>query len=311
MQAITFANINDLTEKEWHEKRRCGVGGSDAAAACNISRWKSSYELWLEKTGQLEPKELGEAALWGKLLEPIILEQFSQRTGLKVEKVNEILQHRSYHFMLANLDGIVIDPINGKGVFEAKTTSSFSAKEWDNNEIPDEYVLQVQHYLAVTGLQFAVIAVLIGGNKLEWRFLKRDDELITLLIKLEEKFWHSVETMTPPPITALSLTSDILKRLYPHGKPEQKKLPEEALNLITQYESAQADKYEAMQQENTAANQLKAMLGEHEVGIIGDRTVLWKNVSSERLNIKELKAALPDVYRQFVENSTYRRFSIK
>ena len=95
------------------------------------------------------------------------------------------------------------------------------------------------------------------------------------------------------------------------GKPEQKKLPEEALNLITQYESAQADKYEAMQQENTAANQLKAMLGEHEVGIIGDRTVLWKNVSSERLNIKELKAALPDVYRQFVENSTYRRFSIK
>ena len=45
---------------------------------------------------------------------------------------------------------------NGVGIFE---------KEWEDEEVPAAYLLQCQHYMAVTGYEAWWIAVLIGGNK--------------------------------------------------------------------------------------------------------------------------------------------------
>ena len=38
--------------------------------------------------------------------------------------------------------------------------------------IPDEYALQLAHYMAVTGYKGAYIAVLIGGNTFKWKFVE-------------------------------------------------------------------------------------------------------------------------------------------
>ena len=86
--------------------------------------------------------------------------------------------------MIANLDGVCEHPDLGNCVFEAKTASAYRESEW-NDAIPDEYILQVQHYLAVTGYMGAYIAVLIGGNtfrSFRWKFIERDEELISMLI---------------------------------------------------------------------------------------------------------------------------------
>lgn len=40
--------------------------------------------------------------------------------------------------------------------------------EWENS-IPAEYMLQIQHYMAVTGYKGTYIAVLIGGNTFKWK----------------------------------------------------------------------------------------------------------------------------------------------
>jgi len=132
-------------------------------------------------------------------MEPIIREEFSDRTGFKVKEVKAILQHKRFPFMLANLDGIVTDPERGEGIFEAKTANAYAAAEWEAG-IPDAYSLQVQHYMAVTGLNFAYIAVLIGGNKFLWKYIERDEGTIDLLIQLEARFWKYVQSNTPPPI---------------------------------------------------------------------------------------------------------------
>lgn len=94
--------------------------------------------------------------------------------------------------MFANLDGIAIDPEQKKGfIFEAKTASSYNSHEWEL-DIPEGYVLQVQHYMAVTGFTGAYVAVLIGGNEFKYYFIERDDELISMLIKLERQCWNYV-----------------------------------------------------------------------------------------------------------------------
>mgnify|MGYP002508492795 CR=1 FL=1 len=61
-------------------------------------------------------------------------------------------------------------PDFGTCIFEAKTASAYKAGEWEDT-IPDEYQLQIQHYMAVTGYAGAYIAALIGGNTFRWKFV--------------------------------------------------------------------------------------------------------------------------------------------
>ena len=138
--------------EDWLEYRKAGIGGSDAAVVCGISRYKSPVELWMEKTGQLPAQETGEAAYWGNLLESLVREEFTKRTGISVTKPSALYQSEEHPFMLANVDGLCEDPAHGPCIFEAKTASAYKAGEWEDS-IPDEYMIQIQHYMAVTGCQ--------------------------------------------------------------------------------------------------------------------------------------------------------------
>ena len=148
---------------DWLDWRRSGIGGSDASVVCGINKYKSPIELWLEKTGQILDSEAGEAAYWGTQLESLVRVEFTKRTGIEVNTVHQLLQSEDYPYMLANLDGECNHPIYGPCVFEAKTSSAYRENEWDD-AIPDEYMLQIMHYLAVTGYKGVYIAVLIGGK---------------------------------------------------------------------------------------------------------------------------------------------------
>ena len=197
MTANVLVSTGNLPYEEWLEYRRTGIGGSDAAVVCGISRYKSPVELWMEKTGQLPSQETGEAAYWGNLLESLVREEFTKRTGISVTKPSALYQSEEHPFMLANVDGLCEDPVHGPCIFEAKTASAYKTGEWED-AIPDEYMIQIQHYMAVTGYQGAYIAVLIGGNAFRWKFVERDEELIAMLISLEEDFWRHVQNGTPP-----------------------------------------------------------------------------------------------------------------
>lgn len=310
MQAIVFENTDHLSQNEWLNMRKRGIGGSDAAAICGLSRWRSPMDVWLEKTGQIEPEKAGEAAYWGQIMEPIIREEFTIRTGMTVTTANSMLQHNRFPFMLANLDGTVRDPHRGQGVFEAKTAGLYARSEWDHG-LPDEYAIQVQHYLAVTGFPFACVAVLIGGNQFKWLYLERDDAVIDLIIQLETRFWRLVQTNTPPPLDGSRATTELLNRLFPYGKKQEIELPAEALELIEAYESAREQEEKAALLKDTAANQLKNMLGENACGKVGDRRVTWQEVRTERFDSKLLRADEPDIYSRYIKPNSYRRFQIR
>lgn len=311
MNANVLVSTKDMKYQEWLDYRRRGIGGSDVAAVCGLSKWKSPVEVWLDKTGQIEPAPAGEAAYWGTLMEPIIRKEFADRTGFKIRQVSAILQHRRFPFMFANVDGIVTDPNLGEGIFEAKTASAYRADEWEQG-VPDEYALQVQHYMAVTGLPFAWIAVLIGGNQFVWRLIERDEAIIDLLIQMESRFWKLVETGVAPEIDGTHASTELLNRLYPFSKSKQIiELPGHAGPLIEEYERAQEEEKEATQRKDRAANLIKQLLGDSEVGAIEGRTVSWKTINADRLDSKTLKADHPELYNQYLKTSSYRRFSIK
>ena len=188
--AKVLVSTENLPYEDWLEYRKAGIGGSDAAVVCGISRYKSPVELWMEKTGQLPAQETGGSGLLGQPVGSPGAGGVHQAHGDSRDKPSALYQSEEHPFMLANVDGLCQDPVHGPCIFEAKTASAYKTGEWED-AIPDEYMIQIQHYMAVTGCQGAYIAVLIGGNAFRWRFVERDEELIAMLISLEEEFLAS------------------------------------------------------------------------------------------------------------------------
>ena len=311
MPAKALVSTENMPYEDWLEYRRLGIGGSDASVVCGINRYKSPVELWLDKTSQLPPQEAGEAAYWGTQLEPFVRSEFTKRTGIEVKQVKELLQSEEYPFMLANLDGICEVPDIGTCIFEAKTASAYKAGEWENT-IPDEYMCQIQHYMAVTGYAGTYIAVLIGGNTFKWRFVERDEELISMLIELESAFWNHVRDSTPPPLDGSDASAKFLAERFHDSIPKSHiTLPDTAADLLSQYDEACEQLEIVTERKQKAENLLKEMMGENEVGTTGDRIVTWKSVSQERLDSKTLKAEHPALYKKYANKSSYRRFTIK
>ena len=309
--ALALVNTKNMDKATWMEFRRKGIGGSDAAAIAGLSKWKSPVAVWLEKTGQIQPEEAGEAALWGQKLEDVVARHFSEVTGLKVQRRNAILQHPEHKHMLANVDRLIICPELGKGILEVKTTSAYRKDAWEDDRVPDEYMIQVQHYLAVTGLSYAYIAVLIGGQVYKHQFISRDDDIINYLIKIESDFWQLVEAGTPPEMDGSEASSNVLGLLYPESNGEKIDLPLNAEGLIADIEEAKSNEKIWAEKKGLAENKLKSFLGEYEIGVIGDWKVTWKTVVSNKLDSKALKAAHPDIYEQFAKPSSSRRFLIR
>ena len=311
MSAKIVISTENLPYEDWLEYRKQGIGGSDATVACGISRYKSPVELWLEKTGQLPAQEAGEAAYWGTQLEPLVRAEFTRRTGIEVTHTMQLLQSVEHPFMLANLDGTCEHPDFGPCIFEAKTASAYKAKEWDNS-IPEEYLLQIQHYMAVTGYRGAYIAALIGGNTFRWKFVERDEALIAVMIHLEAEFWGHVQDGTPPPLDGSEASARLLAEQFPASIPQsQITLPDTATDLLRQYDTA-CEQMEVLEgKKREAENLLKQMLGANEAGTARGRVITWKNVTQERLDSKTLKAEHPALYQKYANQTSYRRFSVQ
>lgn len=108
-------------------------------------------------------------------------------------------------WMLANIDREVVGTDEVQ-ILECKTAGEFGARLWRDG-VPEYVQIQVQHQLAVTGKQAADVAVLMHGQNLQIHRIERDEALITKLIELEAKFWHYVQTDTPPPADGSSSAS--------------------------------------------------------------------------------------------------------
>jgi putative phage-type endonuclease len=310
--AIALTPTTGLSREEWLAYRRLGIGGSDASIVCGVNKYKTPVELWMDKTGELPAQEAGEAAYWGTTLESIVRDEFTKRTGIKVIPVNYILQSSEYPFMLANLDGVLMCPTHGKCVFEAKTASAFKAGEWEDDAVPYEYILQTQHCCAVTRYAGAYIAVLIGGNTFKWKFIKRDEEIISMLIRRERDFWNHVQDGVPPCLDGSEAASVFLSKRFPESTSQSKiELPACAAELIHQYNDACEQLEIVTEQKRKATNLLKQMLGSNEAGTVGDSTITWKNVQQERFDSTAFKAEQASLYAKYSNKTTHRRFLIK
>lgn len=313
MQAEVFASTADMSRDEWLLERRKGIGGSDASVILGLNKWRTAFELWLDKTGQVPVSEsASEAAYFGRILEDIVAKEFEVRSGKKVRRKRSMLKHPEHDFILANIDRMIVGE---KAILECKTTSEYNLKEWENDEIPADYIVQVQHYLGVLGPEYkkAYFAVLIGGNKFVWKEIERDDELIEMIFTAEVEFWNTaVLGGVAPALDGSSAAEEYLKKRYAETE-SNKVIDLTAVNRerIKQYLQLKESIAELQLQAKELENQIKHEMKEAEYGFIGNYQTSWKPVITNRIDTNKLKEQFPDVYEKVTKEVQYRRFGIK
>ena len=311
MNANIFVETENLTKEEWLNYRKQGIGGSDVAGILGISKWSTSITVWMDKTGQTEkPVEQNEAMSWGLILEPVIRDYFAKVTGKPVKEVKAMLQHPDHPFMLADVDGVTVDDEGNPAILEIKTASEHVRSEWSES-IPVYYQTQVQHYLCVTGLEKAYVAVLVGGNSFRIYEVDADHEVQEMLVAVEQDFWNMVQNGIRPDIDGSEASKNLLDSLYSGGDEEVIDLPDGAVEWVNAYLEAVTDEDVAKTMKQTASNHLKEMLGDHNLAKCDGHSIAWKPVESERLDTKQLKESDPVIYKKYVKKSSCRRFSIR
>ncbi|MGW7932594.1 YqaJ viral recombinase family nuclease [Staphylococcus xylosus] len=303
-------NIKNMSQEEWLEQRKQGIGGSDAGAILGVNKWKSPLQLYFEKNGMYEVKQSeNEFIYWGHVLEDVVAKEFTMRTGKKVRRVNQMFVHPEHDYMIANIDRAVVGE---NALLECKTTSEFNKDAWKNDEIPSSYLAQVQHYLAVTGYEKAYIAVLIGGNKFIWKEIEKDEELIDYIIEQEQDFWNRyILGDEMPPMDGSDVTADFLKEQYTDSVDNQIILDNNAETIIKALDAIKGEEDDLKERKQKYENELKAKLAENEVGVTDSHKVTWKKQTQSRFDKKAFEQDYPDLAKQYTKEASRRVFRTK
>jgi putative phage-type endonuclease len=290
------------------------LGGSDCAAILGISRWKTPLRVFMSKVYPAHDNSeniiggKGEAIYWGNQLEDKVAEGFELASKKKVHRVNETLVHPDHEFIRANIDRRVVGE---DAILECKTASNYKADEWEGNEIPTEYILQVMHYLAVTGKKKAYIACLLGGQKFLWKEVHRDEDLIKTIIEKEVDFWNTYIVPKVPPM-ATADDSGLLNRLYPEAeKGSAIELPENYLGFVEERKNLIKNLDKIKDKIQGVQNRIEQAMGTNEQAKVGEFIITWKNSFMEKVDSKVLKEKHPKIYDECLKMIASRRFSVK
>ncbi|MCI6692531.1 MAG: YqaJ viral recombinase family protein [Clostridium sp.] len=299
-----------MDKLQWLKERQCGIGGSDVGAILGVNKYKTPFEVYLEKTEPItEVGEQSESAYWGDQFEEVVAKEFEKRTGKKVRRDRKHYKHKEYSFMVANIDRKVVGE---NAILECKTANQYLANEWQDDEVPASYLLQVQHYLFVTGAEVGYIAVLIGGQKFVWKEVQRDEELIEVIVEAEKEFWKMVQDKTPPALDGSSAAEKYLKERYKEAEEDKSiELGFEYKDKIKTYLDMKVQLKNFETQVKELENQIKFEIGNAEYAHAPGYSLSWKNVSSTKVDSKKLKSEYPEIYDKVIKENKSRRFSIK
>jgi putative phage-type endonuclease len=288
---LEFDTANRLglfeNREEWLEVRKSGIGGSEVAAICGLSKWESAYTLWLRKTGRAQDKDLSanEAVEWGNRLEPVVIDKFEEsHPELTVFRDVGTYAHKERDWQRCNPDGIYQLPSGEYGVLEIKTAQF--EDDWIGG-IPKYYYTQVQWYLQTLGLGEAVVAVLFHGNKYREYLVQANSLEQDINIERVTYFMKCVRDDIAPELDDLEATYEAVRAQHPNIDPEKSEELGDLGVLYLQQDAVCKREYATLQGLKTRV--LDAM-GDAKTGLVYDEPVFTRSArGAESLPYLQLK----------------------
>lgn len=286
----------------FHAERRTIIGGSDAAAILGLARWRTAFDVWWDKVNDAErtDESMPMRQFIGLRLEPLIAEMAAAKLGRKYRRRIALLRSREHEFIGGHVDYVGLEvktsySAEGWGPDGAEITAA-DRESWD--AIPIDYLLQVQHYLYVTGWPRITVAVLIGHDDFRTYDVPPIPALIEPMVAEEVRFWmEHVVTGDPPPVDGSDGAKAYLRARFPRATGVLRAAtPEESL-LVEEVRIARQATKDAETAEETAKARLRAAIGS-DIGLAGPGWTAT-NVNVERSPVTNWEA-VAGAYRKML-----------
>ena len=187
-----------LTEQEQQGRR---IGGSVIPKIVGVSRFGTALDAYRELTGEIRLDIESEDLDRGTFLEPALSRWAEKKLGDKFVKPSGTLVHPTLPFATYSPDGLAVE--DQDLLLEIKSPGRF-ADGWGEegtDQVPDDYAVQVQWGMFVTGRKVAAVCALIDGRLKVYR-LVADVELHGILAEKAQAFIEKhVDPRVPPPLT--------------------------------------------------------------------------------------------------------------
>lgn len=269
-----------LTREAWKADRRSAIGASEWITALGFNPKKSRFMLAMEKLGRIEPDDLDleEAIQYGHASEPVTLAMFARRTGRSVTPWPQNRFHRSSErpFLGATPDAIQLNGFRGMGTVQAKNVNAYLLKDW-RGAPPLQTQVQIQAEMYVLDLRWSSLCATIGGNKLVYFDVDRDDRFISAALPALEEFWGYIRRGECPPTDPSESCSRALAMMYPEDNGNSITLPADFVKLDAEL-SALKRCQKALKDRRTAVeNKIKEALGNNTEGELPNgNSLTWK-----------------------------------
>ena len=253
---------------QWLAAHKTCIGASEAAAACGLSPYATPLDIYARKRGLVEDEPDSDAMRLGRRLEPVILDEYETRNGCEIERPVAHKVDGRDSFIGATPDGLRLWTGDGHITIEAKATTWRRAKELGDagsDEVPEDWLCQVQQQMLVFDCDFAHIAVLIDGRTLRVFEVARNDRLIKKMVEMERELWGRIEAGDPPPPDLNHpSTAELLSRLYSPDRIDGEEVAHVTADVFQAFDQAKelAAKMTALDKEKKVLmNQVKAAMG--------------------------------------------------
>jgi len=177
----------DQGSAPWLAWRTGGIGASDAPTLLCENPWRSRTELLSEKCGRARPVPTSAAMAFGTRTEPEARARYIEAVGVPVEPA--CLQSTAQPWLRASLDGFSAD---GARVVEIKCGWNLYQTTANSGQPPRHVVGQLQHILAVTGLDAIDFWCYLPKKAPVLVTVPRDEAYIDRLLAEEAAFWAEV-----------------------------------------------------------------------------------------------------------------------
>lgn len=218
-------DVTKLTDEEYGLVRKNSLGASDASIVLGVNLYKNKDQLILDKRSKFitdADKEIGKkpAVRKGRDLESLVLNKFSEATGLETIKPPFMYKHKEYPYLTANFDGVTVEetyvPVEAKVVtkygekyykkhqpldktlvvtHQAGHDIIEHTKYWaDKCGIPPYYYTQVQQQMLFLEAPYGYLPCLFDDS---WDFvyfyIPRDEYVISHIVSDSAKLWERIE----------------------------------------------------------------------------------------------------------------------
>lgn len=220
--------MNRSERERWLKERKAGIGASEAAAVLGLDPRRSPLQVWLDKTGRLEePNKENELLAFGKDVEPALARAYERATGRVVNLNSEVWHHPKYEEVLCTPDALTD---NSSRLVQFKWETRWSDKFGDpgSDQVPDAYMIQCAHEMAVVGFEWNDLSTMHAGPPIRIYPLHRDRELEEIILDRVRSWWSDyVLKDVEPPIDASPEWNSYIQRKFPESRGEIVKVTEE------------------------------------------------------------------------------------